>query len=371
MPRRIRLGVVRCDTHAYYFGALMARCDPLLLEKHNKIVHYYATDWYDPKHIILPTTYDFEIVRCADADAVRAEQFSKTFLGKPKVCKTVAEVAEGIDAGFVADCDGGGADHLELSSPFLKKGIPTFVDKPFASTLKDAQAIVSLAQRHKAPIYNSSILSEVVAADTFKRRFEEIGPEGANWTELAQAAVALQRSPKEAAGVKLGVVKGVGGALSQENIGQRGQLGTIEERLAYIIHGIALARNVFGKEVEWVEAMGTHPLEYLHLHLANGRDVICLNPSVDVFPERCSFYVEAYSKMGAIHSGPIGDPEFIRGADRIVKKFRKMVRSGTPPRPYADILEEIAIVEAGQIAQKTGKRVFIKEVLRQEAGKGG
>jgi len=367
MPKKIRLGVMRCDTHAYYFGALMARCDPALLEKHNKIVHFYATDWYDPAHIILPTTYDFEIVRCWDAVPERAAEFHDTFLGKPEVCDKPADVANNIDAAFVADCDGGGSDHLALAAPFLKKGIPTFVDKPFASTFKDAKAIVSLAKRHRAPMYNSSILSEVVAADTFKRRFDEIGPAGANWTELAQAAVGLQCRPKQVPGVKLGVVKGVGGALSQENVGARDQLGGIEGRLAYIIHGIALAMNVFGNDVEWVEAMGTQPLEYLHLHLSGGGDVICLNPSVDVFPERCSFFVEAYSKMGAIHSGPIGDPEFIRGADRIVKKFRSMVRTGTPPRSYDDILTQIAVVEAGQIAQKNGVRVLIADVLKGKA----
>ena len=62
--KKIRVAMVRCDTHAYYYGALMAPCDPLAVEKHNKIVHYYATDWYDPENIILPTTFDFEIVKC-------------------------------------------------------------------------------------------------------------------------------------------------------------------------------------------------------------------------------------------------------------------------------------------------------------------
>ena len=368
MSRKIRLAIVRCDTHGYYFGMLMARCDPLAIERHNKIVHFYATDWYDPKHIILPTTYDFEIVACHDpVDVARAEEFSAAFLGKPRVCRSVEEMTDGIDAAFVGDCDGGGGDHLKLATPFLRKGIPTFVDKPFASTLKDAKAIVALAEKHKAPLYNSSILSEVIAADSFKRRFPEIGPEGANWTELAQAAVGLGCKPSQVGGVKLGVVKGVGGAISQENVGARDQLGGIEDRLAYIIHGIALAINVFGKGVEWVEAMGTLPLEYLHLHLTSGRDVIILNTGVDVFPERCSFYVEAYSKMGAIHSGPIGDPEFLRGADRIVKKLRRMVRTGTPPTAYDDILEHIAVVEAGQIAQRKGERVFIKDILAGKA----
>ena len=361
--RKVRIAILRADTHGYYYGALMAPCDPLLLEKLNKIVHFYATDWYDPKHIILPTTYDFEIVKIWDHNPDRAAEMSETFLGTAKVCKTLQEMTTGIDVAFVGDCDGGGGDHLKLATPFLKKGIPTFVDKPFASNLKDAKAIVSLARRHKAPLYNSSILSEVIAADTFKRRFDEIGPKGANWIDLAQGAVGLGCRPSQVGGVKVGVVKGVGGAISQENVGARGALDSIENRLAYIIHGIALAINVFGKGVEWVEAMGSQPLEYLHLHLANGRDVICLNPSVDAFPERCSFYVEAYSKMGVIHSGPIGDPEFLRGADRIVKKIRDMARTRKPPARYDDILEHIAVVDAGQIAQKSGKRVFIKDAL--------
>ena len=359
---KIRLGIVRCDTHGYYFGTLMAPCDPIRLEQANKIVHFYATDWYDPAHVILPTTHAFDIVRCWDADAAVAEEFSQTFLGRPKVCRRVADVADGVDAVFVADCDGGGGDHLKLARPFLKQGIPTFVDKPFASSLKDAKAIVSLARRHKAPIYSSSILSEVIAADSFRRRFPEIGPQGANWTELAQAAVGMQ-CPIAQLDHMMGVVKGVGGAMSQENLGARDQIGGIEDRLAYIIHGISLALNVFGRGVEWVEAMGSLPLEYLHLHLRNGRDVICLNPGVDVFPERCSFYVEAYSKMGAIHSGPIGDPDFLRGADRIVKKLRDMVRTGKPPLDYDVIVEPIAVVEAGRIAQRSGERVVLQDVL--------
>jgi hypothetical protein len=173
----------------------------------------------------------------------------------------------------------------------------------------------------------------------------------------------MQCAPEQVTKI-MGVVKGVGGAISQENLGERDQLGGIEDRLAYIIHGIALGLNVFGKGVEWVEAMGSLPLEYLHLHLKSGRDVLILNPGVDVFPERCSFYIEAYSKLGAIHSEAIGDPHFIRGGHRILQMFRDMVRTGKPPIRYDDILEQIAVVDAGQIAQRTGQRVYIADVLR-------
>ena len=364
--RKVRVGIVRCDTHGYYFGMLMAPSDPVFIEKVNKIVHYYATDWYDPAHIILPTTYDFDLVTCWDYAYKNAEEFSQAFLGKPKPCRTLAQTAQDIDVAYIGDCDGGGGDHLKLATPFIKRGIPTYVDKPFALTLKDAKAIVRLARKHRTPIYNASILTEVIAADNFKRRFPEITHQGANWTELSQAAVSMQCPVKKLDKIT-GIVKGVGGALSQENIGARDQLGGIEDRLAYIIHGIALAINIFGKGVEWVEAMGSLPLEYLHLHLKSGRDVICMNPGVDVFPERCSFYVEAYSKMGAIHSGPIGDPHFLRGGHKILCLLRDMIRTGKPPIAYDDILEHIAVVDAGQIAQRTGSRVLIKDVMAGRA----
>lgn len=157
------------------------------------------------------------------------------------------------------------------------------------------------------------------------------------------------------------MVKGVGGAFSQELKG-KAVAGGIEERLAYIIHGIALGINLFGKGVEWVESMGTLPLEYLHIHLKSGVEILVMNTSVDFFPESCSFYAAAYSKFGAVHSQPIGDPEFIGGAAKILRLFKKMIQTGKPPVPYEDILEHIAVVEAGQIAQKKGGRVYLKDL---------
>ena len=360
---KIRLGMIRCDTHGYYFGIFMQKFNAQMLMQYNKIVHYYGTDWYDPNRCILPPVRDFDITACYDYNPDVAAQFSETFYGKPKVCKTLKQMIEsGVDAVYLGDCDGGGGDHLKLARPFLQAGIPTFVDKPFASNLKDAKEIVRLARKHKTPMFNSSILSQVPAADAFRNRLAEIKPEAANWTELSQAAIGMD-CPVGKLGKIHGVVKGVGGAISQENLGKRDEIGGIEDRLAYIIHGISLAINIFGKGVEWVEAMGSLPLEYLHLHLHRGDDVIILNPGVDVFPERCSFYVEAYSKMGAIHSGPIGDPHFLRGGHKILCKFRDMVRTGKPPTKYEDILEHIAVVDAGQIAQQSGKRVYIKDVM--------
>lgn len=347
---KIRLAMVRADTHAYYYGVMLDDCDPLLLARNNYVVHHYATNIYDPRKITMPKVDGFEITRIYDGAIEKAQAFSDTFHGGPAVCRTLEEAADGINAVFIADCDGGGQDHLALASPFLERGIPTFVDKPFASTLKDAREIVSLARRRSAPLFNASILTYVPAAEQFKNRFDEIRT--AYWPLPSEAPA----SP-----IGLGVVKGVGGAFSQELMGKTVS-GSLEEKLAYIIHGISLALNLFGPGAEWVEAMGILPLEYLHIHFKNGMDVLVLNTSTDVFPETCSFYASAYGKYGAIHSPGIGDPEFIGGAEKILQLFKGMVETGKPPVAYELFLEHIAIVEAAQRAQKEGGRIRIEEV---------
>ena len=154
----------------------------------------------------------------------------------------------------------------------------------------------------------------------------------------------------------------MGSAFSQELVGKTLE-GGIEHRLAYIIHGVALGLNLFGRGVEWVECMGTFPLESLHMRLRNGVEILIINTPVDLFPESCSFYAAAYGKFGAIHSGPIGDPEFIGGGAAILRLFKKMIQTGKPPVPYKDILEPIAVIEAAQIAQQKGGRVYLESIM--------
>jgi predicted dehydrogenase len=342
MPRKIRVGVIRCDTHGYYFGAQMGYedLDPAGLVKHDYIVAHYYQNIYNPWDLEkLPKVPGMEITACYDHERERAEQFSATFSGKPVVCDKVEDMIPHLDAIFISDCDGGGGDHLKLATPFLKAGVPTFVDKPFASTLKDARALVRLAEKHGTPMYNSSILTVVPAADMFKARYAEIG------------------FPT------VGVVKGVGGAFSQENLGSR-EFGGIEDRLAYLIHGVALALNLFGSDIDFIECMGTLPLEYVHLHMKSGNEVMILNTSVEHFPERCSFYAAGYSAQGAIASNPIGDFEFIYGGQRILQLFKQMIETGKPPRSYEDIIYHIAVIEAAQIAQRTGRQVSVDAVVK-------
>lgn len=350
--KKIRLGLVRCsDIHGYYYAAMLAECDPMLLLEKYYVVHYYASNIYNPKKLTFPKVTGFDLVKVWDYDRERARTFAEVFRHKPQVCERLEDLTDGVDAVFISNGERDGSDHLKLATPFLKRGLPTFVDKPIAATLKDARAIVALAQKHNAPLFNASILSYVPAAEFFKQRFAEIDH---TYYPVPDERPSLR--------IGLGVVKGVGGTFSQELAGKGVSTGGLSDRMAYLIHGVALALNLFGSGVEWVEAMGSAPMEYVHLHLKSGTDVMLINTSTQVFPESCSFYASAYSKYGAVHSNPIGDPEFIGGGKRILETFRAMALTRKPPVPYASFLEQIAVIEAAVRAQEKGRRVLLRDI---------
>jgi virulence factor len=70
-----------------------------------------------------------------------------------------------IDAVLIESVDG--SVHRERAMPFLERGIPTYIDKPFACSLADARALADVAMVKHIPLMSSSSLRyapEVVAA---------------------------------------------------------------------------------------------------------------------------------------------------------------------------------------------------------------
>jgi len=284
---------------------------------------YFYTHYSDPTAMTVPFVNGFTIAKVWDEDPAAAEAASEVFGGKPQVCDSFEDCSDDVDLVFIPDCNGDGSTHLRLATPGLKKCVPTFVDKPFAHCLKDARAMVKLANKHKAPLMSLSILGAVPQAGHFRDRLQEIAPVG------------------------FGSVKGAG------------------QTLAGSIHTISLAQHVFGTGVEAVDCMGPSELAYLHLDYGTRPD----RPSAGVMLNcdsgptyHCSLYVSAFSDKGAIHSGQIGDFEFPFGAAEILKNVRKMARTGKSPVAQEDMLECIAIADAGRLAQKEGRRVFLKEL---------
>ncbi|WP_196778050.1 Gfo/Idh/MocA family protein [Lentzea aerocolonigenes] len=84
-----------------------------------------------------------------------------------------------VDAVVVADRHGD--LHRAHAVPFLREGLPVFVDKPLACTVEDAEAIVAEALAHDAPLTSFSALrwipdTELLAAQGAPRRVTTAGP---------------------------------------------------------------------------------------------------------------------------------------------------------------------------------------------------
>lgn len=67
-----------------------------------------------------------------------------------------ADMIGRVDAMLIESVDG--TVHLNRARPFLERGIPCFVDKPFTCSAADARAIIDLAERHKTFVFSSSSL---------------------------------------------------------------------------------------------------------------------------------------------------------------------------------------------------------------------
>lgn len=324
----IRVGLIRCDSHGAYYGPLMQAHDPAILRmpmsldtpcryswQHGGTHYYFYTKYYKPHTITVDTVPGFEIVKLWDEHRPAAEQLSRVLFEKPKVCDSFEECSDDVDLVFINDCNLDGSDHLKLATPGLTKGIPTFVDKPFAFTVSDARAMCELADRHNAPVMSMSILRASPAVARFAKRLDETG------------------------GVACGTIWG--GGFSNDGL----------------IHAISLNQHVFGSGVKRVRAMQSGG--QIVIHLAYGDAVDWLRFGVTI---QCNtgptmhgaMYVSAVGPRAMILSGEIGDWEHPYGAAEILKLVRQMVQTRQSPVSRSEMMECVAVAQAVRASLDSG-----------------
>lgn len=136
----IRLGLVDFDTsHAVEFTKRLNHVD-------------IAEDqWVEGARVVagVPGTSQISPERIPEYTA-KMKEYGVPLFDDP------AELFGKIDAVMIEAVDG--SVHLERARPFLERGMPTYVDKPFACSLADAKAMVDLAHRTHAPLMSSSSL---------------------------------------------------------------------------------------------------------------------------------------------------------------------------------------------------------------------
>ena len=338
----IRVGLIRCDLHAVYYSSLIAEHDPLKLRSprppdykdryvwERGAAHFYHyTNYNDARRLTVEPVDGFEIARIWDEHREAAEIFVEVFNGKPEICDRVEQVSDDVDLVFIADCDLEGKDHFDLARPGLEKGVPTFVDKPFAYTVADVLEMLELGKRHGAPVMSLSILRSLPEATLFARRMEEIG------------------------GARFGTVQGG------------------STHLAGLIHSVSLAQHLFGDGVETVQQMSSRKNDTIILDYGDRQDRpsqgVVINTQVGPVPH-CSFYASAFGPKGRIHSPHFDDYIFPFGAAENLKKIRRMVQTGEAQAPREEMIEAVAVAQASRISAERGEVVAVHDVIEAKIG---
>jgi predicted dehydrogenase len=90
----------------------------------------------------------------------------------PKIVEKPEDMIGEIDAALVVFRHGG--KHRQYTEPFLKAGIPTFVDKPLAVSSSDAKAMLELADSNGTPLTSFSTLRYAGDMLSFKQEADEL-----------------------------------------------------------------------------------------------------------------------------------------------------------------------------------------------------
>jgi predicted dehydrogenase len=65
--------------------------------------------------------------------------------------------------------------HLEAATPFIKAGIPTFIDKPFCYRVEEGKAFLEMARKAGTPITSFSSIADSICTYDIKQQLETIG----------------------------------------------------------------------------------------------------------------------------------------------------------------------------------------------------
>jgi len=317
----LRVGLIRCDRRALWYGALFDRIDPVAYSELDPVQYHHLT-FYHLVELAVPRARGFRLVRLYDPDRKAAERMAAAFRGRPRVCDRLEEVSEEVDLVFIANEGGDGRDHLRLARPGLMKGVPTFVDRPLARTVRQAREMIRLARGHRAVLLSCSHMRLSPQVLRFRNRFAELEP------------------------IERGVIQGYG------------------PNPAEAADAVEIAQTLFAAEFggrpSEVRSMGRWPLEVMLLTYARPRSPRVLHALLvnthDGGP-RHPFHVSAMSNFRFIHLDDVNRFLQPEGGLAVMEAIRESIRSGRPAVPYRDMLETVAALQAGRAAHNRPRGV--------------
>ncbi len=219
----------------------------------------------------------------------------------PKIVKDPKEMLGNIDALIVDHRHA--KYHLKAATPFIKQGIPTFIDKPFCYRAVEGKEFLELAQKYNAPVTSYSSVAHSNSTFDKKKQAESIG-------KIAQV---VQYGPVD-------INSKYGGIFF------------------YGVHLVQPLMYIFGEDIERVKVTKDGQNGSANLVYKDGLFVTLIfknhSYSWETFVETEEGLVELKSRVEE------SDPA-INYTDMV-----EMFRTGNEPRSYQSILNCVSVLEA-------------------------
>jgi virulence factor len=225
------------------------------------------------------------------------------------------EMLGSVDGVLVVDDTGGGTSHAALATPFLERGIATFIDKPMSRDLSEAVGLFDLAERSGAPLMSASALRYGREADDLRARLGSLG--------------------------QLSTVVSVGPM----------------DWFYYGIHAVEQYLSLIGPGASWVHGFAQGKRNLAIVGYGAGPTVI-----VGVLGDAAYvFHLTAYGADAWARIDRPGDPDDTYAG--LMSAVVGMVRDRRAPIARRDTIEILAVLHAGIRSFETGERVRIADVL--------
>jgi predicted dehydrogenase len=248
-----------------------------------------------------------------------------------KIAKSVDELVEAVDAVWLGDASGQGEDHFELVAPALKKGLPTFCDKPIGGTVAGTRKILDLAKQHKAPLMSSSLFRHEFGMEQ-ALRLRDAGEQGPLQFVLASMA----------------------GGYSARGWFVYGQ------------HPIWTVVTLCGPGAEAVSMYAREATAHALITYKDRMPAEVWYGRPDIGGQYCHTSVHFTKQLYQYTPAIEGDFWYGHHYEmfRMAHTFREMVRTHKEPIPHREILEVTAIVHAGaKSLREKGRLVELSEVM--------
>lgn len=243
-----------------------------------------------------------------DAAAAIADICSiPTVAASPEDCVTEVDLALLID-------DGSGAQ-WKYAGAALRKGVPTFCDKPLAMTAKEAAAIAAVAKESGTKFMSASSLRFVPDIVKLREDAKGIGP------------------------IRLCTVTGPG------------------DLVYYGIHALSMAYAVLGPGVVSAHNTGREGAHVVRLRRGDGCDIVLMVGAREKM--RAGFSIQLFGEKGNLRV----EPDLKDLYAYLLEAVLDLVLRDKVSVPLEEEVELIASLEAGQRSLDLGREVELSEVV--------